>query len=339
MSRPVVLGCLLLAACEPVLLVADERSGQSTDMRPSAAMGGGNDAEPASDRDAEVAGSPSGISTGSAEPPAPRDTSAAAPEVSLTVKAIDCGSCFDLVAAGKGGMPPYKYEWNDGSRSDRRRVCVGESDQEVWVVVEDAASERSNAYFAQLQTEDGEACGNGEQPRMCLLNPSFEGTPAINTGAVFDAIPWSDCFDPSSDTVVNTPDIANRDLDPMTGIAPEPSEGETYLALRTGQQASQKLCEELGVGDRTSLQLDALRLNVGSPDMYLQIWGGSSATCSQRQLLWVSPSLSTEWTTYCVTIEPSEYMDLITLRSETPMPMFVQNYLAVDNLLPVAGCP
>jgi hypothetical protein len=42
---------------------------------------------------------------------------------------------------------------------------------------------------------------------------------------------------------------------------------------------------------------------------------------------------------YCVTIEPGEYMDQISLRADTPTPTLAVNYLAVDNLIPVDACP
>jgi hypothetical protein len=174
---------------------------------------------------------------------------------------------------------------------------------------------------------------------MCLMNPSFEGAVAINTGQVFGATPWTDCTDPSNGTVTNTPDIVNESLDPMTGIAPTPTDGSTYLAMSTGEQASQQLCEALTAGNKTNLQLDAQRLNIGGADMFLQIWGGVSANCSQRQLLWVSPPLTTSWASYCVPIQPGEYMDQITLRAQTPLPDIVVSYLAVDNLRPVDKCP
>jgi hypothetical protein len=177
---------------------------------------------------------------------------------------------------------------------------------------------------------------------MCLMNLSFEGMPAINTGSSFDATPWSSCTDPvaANSGVVNTPDIANESLEPMIGIAPAPKDGVTYLALSAGEQASQTLCEPLAAGAQTSLRLDAMRMDLGTTDMlFLQIWGGSSVDCSQRQLLWTSPALDTTWTNYCVTLQPGESMDQFTLRGMVMEPQFVVNYLTVDNIVPVSSCP
>lgn len=338
MSRSAVLACLLLAACEPVLLVADEGGGGigsgQTPVTPA------RDAGPeARERDAEVA--EDATQTGAASAPAPENTDQATPEVLLSVKAVDCGSCFDILASGKGGAAPYEYEWEDGSRGQSRRVCVGASQHEVWVVATDSAGARSNAHVTHLQTDSAsDDCPDTTSAvKMCLENPSFEGEPAINTGQAFDASPWTTCTDPADGNMTNTPDVASDVLDPVTGIAPIATQGTTYLAMSTGEQASQQLCEALTARSSTSLRLDVARMNIGSPEMFLQIWGGSSADCSRRQLLWVSPALTPSWTTFCVKLEPSEFMDLITLRAETPMPDIVINYLAVDNLLPVDACP
>lgn len=341
MSRPVVLGCLLLAACDPVLLVADSDKprGAGAQQAPglrsedSAAAGALEpDAGPASPTD-----------SGTAEAaPSASDASDESLEVQLTVKAVDCGSCFDLAASPKGGVPPFRYEWDDGSNSPNRRVCVGSIDLSVWVVVQDATGARSNAHSALLQTDNGDVspCGPSTRPsQMCLTNPSFEGTPAINTGGNFDASPWSTCIDAAADPVPNTPDIASNGLDWTAVVAPLPRDGETYLALNTSEQASQELCEPLTARSTTKLRLDAMRLDLGGAAMFLQIWGGLASSCSQRQLLWVSPALNTSWETYCVTLEPREYMDLLTLRAQTPMPTLAASFMLVDNLLPVDECP
>jgi hypothetical protein len=336
MYRPVVLGCVLLAACEPVLLVASEgERPESAREAPGLAASDGGAEPDAADAEPSTAGGQSS-GAGAAQDPVEPD----APKVLLSVKSIDCGGCFDLTANGEGGTPPYRYEWDDGSRSPTRRVCLGSDELKISVVVEDTQAARSTPYVTLLEADVAACSGatSSQLVRMCLMNPSFEGMAAINTGAQFDAIPWSMCVDPMSDIVSNTPDIANATLDPMTGVAPSPVDGDTYLAMRTAEIASQQLCQPLTAGSRTYLQLDAVRMNIGSPEMFLQLWGGSSATCSQRQLLWVSPVLETSWNTYCVPIEPGEWMDQITLRAETPTPDLVVNYLAVDNLVPVDDC-
>ncbi|HTU64116.1 MAG TPA: hypothetical protein VMF89_36875 [Polyangiales bacterium] len=344
MSWPAVLGCLLLAACEPVLLVADrdEPRGAGAQVMPSmAAADGGSGSAHHVD-----AGTAAPSASGSAAPiqtAAGNENDDKPLEVQLTVKAVDCGSCFDLSASPKGGVPPFLYEWDDGSNSPNRRVCVGSIDLNVWVIVEDGTGARSNAHSALLQTDNGDVspCGPSTQKeQMCLMNPSFEGTAALNTGTVFDAVPWSACIDSSTDTVSNTPDVASNGLDWTTMVAPLPVDGDTYLALSTAEQASQQICEPLTARSTTKLRLDAMRLDLGGGEMFLQIWGGVSSNCSQRQLLWVSPALSTtNWETYCATLEPREFMDLITLRAETPMPTLAASFMLVDNLTPVDECP
>jgi len=278
-------------------------------------------------------------------PRTPTDEAPKAPEVHLTFKSVECGTCFELSAIGINGVEPYKYEWDDGSEGASRRVCADETGVSIWVIAEDAAGARSAANTAYLQTEvsadSGCAVTTSPQP-MCLVNPSFEGVAAINGGANFEAAPWSSCMDPVAvqSGLTNTPDIANHSVEPMIGIAPEPTEGVTYLAMNAGEQASQALCEPLLAGEQTSLRLDAMRMDLGTPDMiYLQLWGGSSDDCSQRQLLWASPPLDTKWTNYCLTLRPSDSLDLVTLRAEGSTSQLAVNYLAVDNITPVSACP
>ena len=274
----------------------------------------------------------------------------ATPSVDFTLKSLNCGNCFELTAHGIGGVPPYRYEWDDGSSADSRLLCLRTSELTVTVVAEDSTGERSNARVLNLRptTDNTSSCSeNLAPPPLCLTNPSFEGTAAINTGQGFEAKPWSDCVDTmtaadaTTNLTANTPDIANDVLDPVTGIAPHPTEGLTYLAMTAGEQASHPLCEAFPAHAKTSIRLDAVRFDLGGPDLYLQIWGGDSSSCSRRQLLWSSPALLTTWQNYCVTLEPSVAIDQITLRADTPMPMpmLATTYLAVDNIVPVESCP
>jgi len=322
-----------------VLLVADEGgggvgSGQTPVTRE------GDAGPPARDADADAEAVDDSMQTTGSVPDAPANAHPETPEVLLSVKAVDCGSCFDIAASGKGGVGPYEYQWEDGSQGQSHRVCVGTSQAEVWVVATDSAGTRSNARVTHLQSDAdvAECPANTPAVKMCLGNLSFEGTAAINTGQNFDALPWTTCTNAADGDTTNTPDIANNTLDPMTGTAPMPTDGLTYLTMSTGEQASQQLCEPLVAGTKTSLQFDVMRMNIGMADVFLQIWGGSAADCSQRQVLWASPALSTNWTTYCVPLHPSERMDLITLRAES-RPDIVINYLAVDNLVAGDGCP
>jgi hypothetical protein len=344
MSRPLVLVCLLLAACEPVLLAADEGKGTGGHEAQSSARVDAGSAPSLLEPDADASGA--SVDAMGAAGASPGQTDPAAPEVQLSLKSVDCGSCYDLVANGTGGVEPYRYEWDNGARTPTRRVCVSSADQStIWVVVEDSTGARSNAYVTHLQAnaDDAAACSdiNASSVPMCLENGSFEGTAAINTGGTIDAMPWMMCTaaaDPNNGN--NTPDIANATLDvTMSGVAPQPTDGATYLAMTSGEQASQKLCQSLNAGDKTYLKLDARLIQLGGTDMFLQIFGGTSADCSSRQLLWVSPALTNVWTSFCVPVQPGEFMDQITLRADQPMANLVINVLAVDNLQPVDSCP
>lgn len=276
------------------------------------------------------------------------DNGAPTPTVELTVKSIDCGTCFELTANGFGGTPPYSYEWDDGSISNSRLLCLQSRESAVSVIAVDAAGSRSIAGVLTLQpTTENTDCSEDLTPALlCLRNRSFEGTAAINTGQSFDATPWSDCVDATTaaaagmNLTTNTPDIASDALDPVTGIAPPPTDGITYLAMTAGEQASQPLCEVLPAHATTSLRLDAMRFDLVGPELYLQIWGSDSSSCTRRQLLWTSPALQTTWQNYCVTLDANDAIDQLTLRADAPMPvpMLMTTYLAVDNIVPVKSC-
>jgi hypothetical protein len=274
----------------------------------------------------------------------------ALPTLQLHVKPVDCGACFELAAYAFGGKAPYRYEWEDGSSTQNRRVCVEPAGRDIWVVAEDASLQRSIAYVTHLAAAPAAAAGCApvvaSQPMLCIKNPSFEGTVAFNTGQNFDATPWSQCTDPAmtTDAAANTPDIANESVQPQIGVAPVPKDGQSYLALGVGEQASQALCEPIAANAERNVKLALTRvpLPVGVSDasegVKLEIWGGLAADCSQRQLLWVSPALESTWQTLCAQLRPTQNIDQITLRAVTSNPNLTINYLAVDNLVPVPAC-
>jgi hypothetical protein len=257
----------------------------------------------------------------------------------LTVRPTDCGRCFELVASATGGQPPYVFQWDDQSHSPERRVCTDGNGVIVTVVAEDASSVRSEPTLTRLTAESADvSCpvAPAPVPRLCLMNPSFEGTPAINTGENFDAVPWSAC---SNGSTSNTPDIGS---DTLTAAAPTAIDGSSYVALNQGEQVSQTLCENVQAGEQLSLQLDAMRPEITPGDttsVFLEIWGGVAADCSQRQLLWASPALKRDWVRYCIKLKSTEFMNQITLRGATDVATLAPEYLIADNLVPTDKCP
>jgi hypothetical protein len=329
--------CWLFAACEPVLLSGDEPQAGAAAPLPSASAS----ADAGSDS-AQLPVSPAAGSLATSKPATEQDRDAATPRVLITVTPHNCGRCFELRADAAGGLPPYAYEWDDGSQDPLRHVCVGSNPLGVSVVVQDAAAARSAPTAARLIAGDdaGRCMSSAQrQPRLCLMNPSFEGTAAVNLGKNFDAVPWSAC---SNSADANTPDLVNDSLDLMSGLAPKPINGVTYVALSKGEQVSQALCEPLLPGDAVSLQLDLTRINLAPGDtthVFLEIFGGHAADCSQHQLLWASPPLQSGWTRYCIKLRAVDGMDAILLQAQTDTDSLVRQYLAVDNLVPLDACP
>jgi hypothetical protein len=265
----------------------------------------------------------------------------------VTVRWPDsCEDCADVLVQGTGGTPPYSVEWADGLRAPERQICPEEVARTLAVWVTDANGARSVPHFTKLLPVDAScpaAPPPPEWPRICVLNPSFEGSPSFNPGlpTVFDAQPWSVCTNPSRN---NTPEIASDGS--AQGIAtsvPAPTDGLTWLGLADGEQASQPLHCGVAGGTKLSFRIDLRRLYLagGTPDdepSYLEIWGGIAATCTATELLWASPKLDTTWNTYCATIEPTQYIDNFVLLSKSDPSTSATTYLIADNIVPVESC-
>jgi hypothetical protein len=218
------------------------------------------------------------------------------------------------------------------------------------VVALDADRARSAPQAIHLGSADDGGCSEPVAPpepepraMLCLQNPSFEGTAAPNLGQdqAFDAMPWSTC---TNAAIANTPDIGNDTIAQTPGV-PKPIDGLTFLGLAEGEQVSQAVCSPLSDGAPTSFELDLARIDLGgdlTPDtesVFLEVWGGLTVDCSQRELLWASPALQPGWQRHCVTLRPRAFMTQLTLRANADLTQSSTAYLLLDNLKPVADCP
>lgn len=261
--------------------------------------------------------------------------------VALNVNSTSCG-CVELTATASGGKEPFEYHWADGTIAGKRKLCVAQASAAFSVYALDATGARSST--AMLELSDAGCPPLPEPPLLCLENGSFEGTPVANIGLVnaFDAMPWNVCTNPS---IVNTPDIANDSIKQMVAMVPKPTHGVTFLALGENEQVSQKLCASISGSETRSFTIDLSRINIGSgvvPEterVFLEVWGGVAADCSQRELLWASEPLDVGWKTHCITIAPHAFMDQITLRTNADKSQLAPAYLIADQLVPVKSCP
>ena len=321
--------CLLLASCGPVLL-----------------------GEEALTQDGSTTGEV-GPMSGSAAPidPARTREPAAMPAVSVQIKPLDCGRCFELQAQGAGGLPPYEFQWEDGSLRAERVVCVDNANLTLSVVARDAVGSRSVPQAIQLQRAASSECPQAmipakpaPPPKVCLKNLSLEGTPAANFGQDqgFDAAPWSACTNPAA---ANTPNIGNDSVAQTLGPIPKATDGLTFLALGEGEQVSQAFCSPLTDEAPVHIQIDLARLNIGAgivPEtekVFLEVWGGLEVDCSQHEWLWASPPLDPGWKTYCMTLRPRSFMTQLTLRAGADLSLPTPAYLIADNLKLVDACP
>jgi hypothetical protein len=285
------------------------------------------------------------------------DGGSAPPTLRVSVKAVDCGACFELQAIPGGGQPPYLFEWADGSLAVQRKVCVDAGGVTLSVSARDAAGARSAPQMIRLEALADASCPTtttqppmaAEPPLLCIQNASFEGAPAVNVGQTggFDGAPWSDCVNAATGgSTPNLPNIGNKSAAPASMmLVPDPTDGMTYLALTEGTQVSQRLCAPLDRDATFSMELDLARIDVGdgavaeSEAAFLELWGGLSVDCSQRELLWASPVAPVSWHHYCLSFHPQSYMDQITLRANTDMTQASLAFLVIDALKPVDACP
>jgi hypothetical protein len=277
------------------------------------------------------------------------------PTLRVSVKPVDCGACFELQVIPGDGQPPYVFEWSDGSVAVQRKVCVDAGDLVLSVSARDAAGARSTPQMIRLEALADASCPTtmpptaAEPPLLCIQNASFEGAPIVNIGQTggFDGGPWSDCVNATTGGAMpNLPNIGNKSAVQTSAMAvPDPTEGLTYLELTEGAQVSQTLCAALDRDATFSVELDLTRIDLGdgaaaeSEAAFLELWGGLSVDCSQRELLWASPVAQVGWHHYCLSFHPQSYMDQITLRANTDMTQASLAFLAIDHLKPVDACP
>jgi hypothetical protein len=258
----------------------------------------------------------------------------------------DCSSCANLSANAAEGRAPYRFEWSDGARGPQRSVCSGSSEV-LSVVAVDALGMRSEPQAIRVELPDASCGADASVPLLQIENGSFEGMPAYNSGVpvAFDGAPWDDCAQPPR-TAPNTPEIGNASISQIVvRDVPAATDGSTFLGLMEDEQVSQALGEPLYAGDARSFRVDARELDITGgvvPDTestFIEVWGGTAANCTPRELLWASPLLAQEWQTFCITIKPREYMDFLTLRARSNMVLASTTYSILDSLVPVARCP
>src|SRR5262245_16430632 len=154
--RWVASGCLLLAACGPVLLQGDQEPEPPPDRSVDGSDSGAADAEGVGA--AGTGGAASGMP----------DAGGQAPRAVISVKSVDCGRCYELIATATGGVAPYRFEWEDGSQGAERRVCPDQA-LEVSVIAEDVELVRSPVYSARLEVGPDAACPMPEPAlKLCV---------------------------------------------------------------------------------------------------------------------------------------------------------------------------
>jgi hypothetical protein len=271
--------------------------------------------------------------------------------VTVTFVTVSCsGGCADVQAVGTGGYPPYTFAWEDGSSGASRRVCPT-STASYRVTVTDKGTSGEFARPAEsvqvplsanvLACTDGGAGG-----ALCIANPSFEGTAALDLADNFDAPPWSECgvfqgADLWSDT---------QNVEGVAGI--KASQGSTYARMgwpgplsNGGEIVSETTCAPMSAGTAYSMTIDLAYEAAFAEPGYLELWG-ASAQCGEEELLWTSPIVGTAWETYCVSFTPKTDLTALTLKPRveadaqapadgTP----IETILFADNIVPVASCP
>jgi hypothetical protein len=305
-----------------VLWMACSRDVHMGPREPSGGLGGGGLGGAGGASGAPQAGGGASSNAGTSEP----TTNALTVNVEdiegieIELVTISCaGDCVHVVAVAHGGLPPYRFAWEDGVTNHERALCLDASTTlEVSVTdtgidagefVYEAQTAKTELIARVLECPDGGvidlpqpdaavADANWRQG-VCISNGSFK---ADVTGAAetqgFHADAWQSC--------TSTPDILTlRELEaiaPSTDVSVRwpPTDGDTYLSLLgdSAEAVGHALCVPLEAGERYGLQLDAHQ-TTGNPTQLLLY--GSNAGCASSQLLWQSTELIDEWRTQCIT--------------------------------------
>jgi hypothetical protein len=273
--------------------------------------------------------------------------------LSIELVTLHCaGDCADVKAVASGGNPDYHFAWSDGVRTADRQICATQ-DATFSVTVKDTpidAGEFSYAgQSARAQVTAQVLSCSDTGGKLCVLNPSFEGTPRVNAGlGSFDATPWNDCEASGG----GSPDVIDQTTLPFVVFGePAPTQGATYLRMAFvpangsgsngtpgAEYVTQKLCAPMKAGAAYSFTIDLARspeTGLGAPQLTVY---GSAHDCSQEETLWTSPALDMGWKTYCVTLHPKHDAAFLTLSPGTSDPTQA-GVVLMDNLVPVAGCP
>jgi hypothetical protein len=279
--------------------------------------------------------------------------------VTVEIVALKCaGDCADVVAVAKGGNEPYTFAWEDGGTDPFRHVCPTEKTAYRVSVTDTGVTSGEfrrapNTVDAPLtaevlacpaeQADAGTAIGPGTPWTGCVQNPSFEGAVTPTQFQAFDAPPWNACY---AGGFLTYSAIGNETLWPTQNWTfPKAADGITYLALGQqgpiGGRASETLCEPIHARSSRSFLVDLARAPSTSPSLeatgqFMQVVGGGSE-CNETAVLWTSPQLALAWTTYCVTVTPTE--DVTSLGFRPLATGGAQMEGLVDQLLPVTSCP
>lgn len=253
-----------------------------------------------------------------------------------------CSPCYTLEARIARGLA-VTTRWDDGSRELARRVCPVRA-AEPYTLTATAAAGTETTHTIELgprescQAQDG--VNGADAALLCLENGSFEGPVSIPTpGMTFDAGAWRTCG------LGNAPALLNRTVSAPLAPLPEPTDGQTFLGLLEGQGVSQALCEPLHAGERRSFEISLSRLGINAglaPETeaaYLEVYGGTATACAKGTLLYATSALPAEWGRYCITVQPGQFVDMLTLQAAGDGSLASAIYVLADNLVPVAACP
>lgn len=262
-------------------------------------------------------------------------------ETDVTSFPLPCGGgCADVTAVASGGKEPYSFVWEDGSTSAERRLCPGAST--TYEVIATDAGVTGGEFRrdplqarATVRAELQRCIPDGGPPpaqKLCLSNPSFEGTAVITEFGGFTAPPWSICDPPGS------PDIRSA-TQGWSVPGPEPAEGASYLNLLWWRElwietVAEPLCEPMMAGKTYSFEVDVAWQGwiEGVTNGQVEFWA-SHALCGEDQLLWKSPVADSAWKRHCVTFTAEEAYGFIQLRPAT-----LRTGVIVDNIVPVEKC-
>ncbi len=267
------------------------------------------------------------------------------PKLTATGDEICIGEAGQLTATATEFTGIVTYNWSPTNGLDDpispNPVVNGVDETRTYIVTITDDNGTASDTVELIVKDCSNPCGGGDSTSICVVNPSFEGTP----GMVTNPDDWGACGDIVSGN--NSIDVLpNAGYQFVLGKpAPQASDGNTYVGMFVGDEGSgpyyegttQLMCAPLEQGKSYCFDIDIMGL---IPDDLAQdgvfeiaIYGGTNE-CGEEQEFFRTPQITaTEtWNTYSICFDAIADYTHISFRPF--LVSGVKAYVGLDNIVP-----